>query len=134
MNYVLLIYFTTDNVDIQLDTEYNGYVSAGSWNYWHLHYFTDSPLMVTVQQLSEGDCDIYVKQNSDPTRIIFQITDMSTDPEFSITIQNPGDDSWHLGIYGWTACTYQIEATVVGKLIFSPLFNFLTLNNKNRTM
>ena len=102
--------------DMDLDESYDGYVESGLWNYWHLHYFTNSPIRVTVSQYGDsGDCDLYIKQNSDPTRILYQFSDISLDHEYSIVIQSPGDEVWHLGVYGWTTCSYTITAELVGK-------------------
>ena len=100
---------------------YSGFVGTSQWNFWHLHYFSQSPIRVTVIQQGAGDCDLYIKQNSDPTRIRYQYSDVSLNTEFSITIDRPGDDVWHLGVFGWTPCHYTISAEVIGKLCHLPL-------------
>jgi len=97
--------------EMELDQVYPGYVASGSWNYWYLQYFTQSSLQVTVTQTGEaGDCDLYIKQNSDPTRIVYQFADMSLNQEYSIVIQDPANEIWHIGVYGWTTCSYEISA------------------------
>ena len=103
---------------MDLDDVYSGYVASGNWNYWYINYFSDSPLRVSVTQSNNGDCDLYIKQNSDPTRIVYQFSDMSLNQEYSIVIQNPGNEVWHIGVYGWTTCSYEITAESVGKSRF----------------
>jgi len=56
---------------------------------------------------------MYIRQNIDPTRINYQYADLGISSEFDITIQNPGDEDWHIGIYGWNTCSYHITADVI---------------------
>jgi len=33
---------------MEIGDSYDGFVDNGKWNYWTFHYFTSSPLRVTV--------------------------------------------------------------------------------------
>lgn len=100
---------------MEIGDSYDGFVDNGKWNYWTFHYFTSSPLRVTVTQTGSGDCDLYIRQNNDPTRIQYQYSDISLDSEYSIVVQEPGDETWHIGVYGWITCSYDISVDFVGK-------------------
>jgi len=98
---------------MELGHVYSGYVATGLWNYWRVQYFSQSPLVITVTQTSEGDADLYVKQNDDPTRIRYQYSDLTLNQSYNVTIEHPADNEWHIGVFGWTSCQYEIKAEIV---------------------
>lgn len=100
---------------MDIDHIYYGVVDAGTWNYWHLQYFSTSSLNITVSQQNDGDCDLYIRKNADPTRTFYQQLDISHSDTFSLIIEEPNNDIWHIGVYGWAKCEYQLIAEEVGK-------------------
>ena len=103
----------TREESMELGTVYSGYVATGLWNFWRVQYFSQSPLVVTVTQTSDGDADLYIKQNDDPTRVRYQYSDLSLNHSYNITIENPANNEWHIGVFGWTACEYEIKVDIV---------------------
>jgi Bacterial pre-peptidase C-terminal domain/EGF-like domain len=90
-----------------------GHVDTDVWNYYTYNSFTSENAVFTVSQMSSGgDCDLYVRAGQDPTRFRFDYRDVSVGNTFTLSIPNPGDQSWHVGVYGYAACTYQISLAV----------------------
>jgi len=83
----------------------DGYVSTDFWNYWYIPTQSVNNLGLTLTQ-SGGDCDIYVKQDCYPGRFNYDYRDISTDSTFTLTITDPADANWYVGIYGFTDCSY----------------------------
>jgi len=106
-------YCETYTPNMELGRVYDGQAITGFWNYWNVHYFTQSSLRINVTQTSGGDCDLYIRPNQNPTRFLYQLADLSVTSSFSLTIQAPGDDVWHLGVYGWNTCAYTIVVNVL---------------------
>jgi Bacterial pre-peptidase C-terminal domain/EGF-like domain len=92
---------------------YSGYVEDNMWNYYSYSSNTATNLNISVTQRTSAnaDCDLYVKQGSKPTRLVYDFQDISMASSFSLTIPSPGQATWWLGVYGWTTCNYTISAT-----------------------
>jgi len=84
-----------------------GYVSASNWNYFRYDSASVANLMISLQTTG-GDCDIYAKSGSIPSRISYDASDVGTRPNFTMTIEDPGIASWYVGIYGWSTCSFTI--------------------------
>jgi EGF-like domain len=93
----------------------HGFAGDNAWNYYTAQDFSSNPLIVNIAQNdAAADCDLYVRRGQDPTRFQYDALDISANQSFNLTIAEPGDDTWHIGVYGWYPCEYTItllEAT-----------------------
>ena len=96
------------NSPLVLDRPQTGYVAKNGWNYYHARAITESLLVISLEQNGDGDCDLYVKADEKPNRFTFDYVDLSLDDSMSITISEPGDHTWFIGVFGWEACRYSI--------------------------
>jgi len=85
-----------------------GYVSDNEWNYYSFRGNTISNVDIKLTQLTDGDCDIYVKNGSNPTRFNYVYRDLSLNSTVTLTIPNAGNVDWKIGIYGFSECSYNI--------------------------
>jgi len=89
-----------------------GYVGDNAWNYYHITYNTANNLMVNVTRTSTtGDCDLFVRAGSKPTRFDYQYLDISTHVTASVTIINPQAETWYIGVFGWYPCEYVLSVS-----------------------
>jgi len=116
----------TERVSLALDTPVTGFVDTNFWNYYTFRIVTQNNVIIrTVQTSSSGsDCDVFVKAGSDPTRIDYEYANLSNLADFNVTIPEPGDTEWHIGVYGWTSCAYTLSITIPGTLLGSNLCSF----------
>ena len=94
---------------------YSGYVGQNAWNYYSVTALTSQNILLQVDQLSGGDCDLYVKAGANPTRFSYDYRDVSVNASFTLFIQQPGSEVWRIGVYGFSACAYQIHGTISGQ-------------------
>jgi len=90
------------------DAEVTGYVARNSWNYYTHITDTEDNFVIYINQTSGGDCDLYVRGGAIPTRFNYDYQDLSTVAFYSLSISDPGDQTWYIGVYGWAPCDYQI--------------------------
>jgi hypothetical protein len=84
-----------------------GYVADNAWNYFHYNAFSTYNLQVQMNQTGTGgDCDLYVKHDTNPTRFDYTYRDISFHQNVTLTIPNPSELTWYLGVYGYRACNY----------------------------
>jgi len=102
----------TMNNDLTLGVPQRGYVVASDWNYYKIRPSTTHNLEISVVTISGGDCDLYVKSGSTPTKTDYYARDIGTQKNFTLTIQNPGDLLWYLGIFGYSSCEYDITVKI----------------------
>jgi len=95
-------------------TAVNGFVDSDQWNYYHVVTDTASNLVISVDQTAdEYDCDIYVQAGSNPSFFSYDYNDISVKSSFNVTIEDPGDFTWYIGVYGFLGeCDYSIAATI----------------------
>jgi len=101
-------YCQTRNAPLNPDEVDTGYVEYNSWNYFTYRSNSDNNLVVYINQTEAGDCDLYVRAGSNPTRFLYDFQDIGTKQFFSLSINDPGNTDWHIGIYGWSKCSYSI--------------------------
>jgi hypothetical protein len=89
-----------------------GHVDANEWNYYSVTPHTTSPLTINVSHVHGQDCDVYVQRDRNPTRFDFLYRDITYDPTTTLTITNPLDSTWKIGVMGYAACDYTISASV----------------------
>jgi hypothetical protein len=87
----------------------SGYVSDNSWNYFHYNAFSSNNLLVQMNQTSGGDCDLYVRTDSNPDRFNYNYRDISFKPNVTLIIPDPSDRTWYIGVYGYRACAFVIS-------------------------
>jgi len=95
-------------VNGQSDT---GYVEHDNWNYFT--YVTNTANNFDINVISPSssqDCDIYVKAGSIPSRQSYDYHDIGTSSNVTLTIPDPAHQTWNIGIYGWTDCSFTITA------------------------
>jgi len=91
----------------------HGYVFDNTWNYYHVRLYTASSLIIQVNQTAgqaSADCDLYIKEGEAPTYYSYDYVKLSTDQLFNITIPNPLNTTWYIGVFGWSTCEYDIVA------------------------
>eukprot|EP01091_Cochliopodium_minus_P016320 TRINITY_DN6077_c0_g1_i1.p1 TRINITY_DN6077_c0_g1~~TRINITY_DN6077_c0_g1_i1.p1 ORF type:complete len:579 (+),score=115.62 TRINITY_DN6077_c0_g1_i1:233-1738(+) len=97
---------------IQLSKHYSGDVEKNAWNYYHISSLTSNNLVITLNQtVNNEDCDLFVKSGSKPTRASYDYRDISLNALSSITINNPLDKTWYIGVDGFANCHYDIIVT-----------------------
>lgn len=94
-----------------MGTNYTGYVADGLWNYYNFIGVSNREVAIHVWQNSgaAGDCDIYVRANSIPTLTTYDYAEVSQENNFVLYIDNPLQSTWHIGMYGWSACSYTLS-------------------------
>jgi len=101
---------------LALGQNVTGYVSKNAWNFYHFRSNTGNNIQVAVSQSNHypEDCDLYIKQGSEPTTSNYDYRDTSTLPQFILTIEDPGAFTWYIGIYGYSTCTYSLVVNETG--------------------
>jgi hypothetical protein len=102
----------TYNTDFPLDSVVEGFAGDNTWNYYHVTPNTANNLKIEINQEEQGDCDLYVKSGSKPSRIDYDYRDITYNLDFSVVVENPGDSTWYVGIYGYRACPYHITMSI----------------------
>lgn len=89
-----------------------GFASDNSWNFYHFNAFSADNMLVQVNQTSpNGDCDVYLRSDAQPTRFSYDYRDISFNANMSLSVPNPADRTWYIGVYGYRACAYNILVT-----------------------
>ena len=66
----------------------------------------------SIQQLNNGDCDVYVKSGSLPSRTIYDWKDTSVNTEFTVTATPTTGATMYIGVYGYRTCSYLLSLSV----------------------
>ena len=107
----------------------NGYVDDNSWNYYTFTANTETNMVITVNETNNDDCDIYVKQGSQPTKFSYDYKNIGTGSLSAITVPS-AIGQFNIGIYGYSTCSYQITVVVSGKsAYFAKISEILAKNN-----
>lgn len=111
----IFIIYSIERSALQLDSEVTGYVETNYWNYYNFRVVTQNNVIIHVVQtgnFANQDCDVFVKGNEDPTRTSYDFANLSNLQVFNVTISEPGDTTWHVGVYGWTTCAYTLSISI----------------------
>jgi hypothetical protein len=84
-----------------------GYVNNNQWNYYSYRSDTIEGFVVQVTH-TDGDCDVYVNNGTNPTRWSYKYFDISLNKNVTITVPDPGDTIWRIGVFGFVECAYNI--------------------------
>jgi len=89
-----------------------GYVGDNTFNYYHYDSFSANAMVIQVNQTSRtGDCDLYVKGDYNPSRTVYDYRDISFASNITLSVPNPSDRTWYIGVFGYMACQYVIAVT-----------------------
>lgn len=90
-----------------------GYVAADAWNYYHISADSSDNLVLSVNQTSStADSDLYIKAGSKPTRISFDYAHFGFEQNYQLILNDPGTDTWWIGVFGYKEATYTLRPTV----------------------
>jgi len=104
-------YCQTRNAPLQNGDTDTGYVKYNAWNYYT--YTTDSAdnFDISIFQTSSSpssDCDLYVRAGALPNRFTYDYQDIYTTQNTTLSIEDPGAQTWYIGVFGWSECSYTI--------------------------
>jgi len=88
-----------------------GYVADNAFNYYHFNAYSAYNMLIQVNQTNTGDCDLYVKADMNPSRLLYDYRDISFRANISLTVPNPSDRTWYIGVYGYQACSYLLSVS-----------------------
>lgn len=94
---------------LQSGSVINGFVGLQEWDVHTIFAGANrARLRATINELTD-DGDLYLRQGSIPTLGTFdcQSVNSSTIPD-SCTVNNSGDNTWFIGVYGFQATNYQL--------------------------
>jgi len=100
------------NNELTFGRAQHGFVADAAWNYYRVRPNTGHNLQIFVRTVLGGDCDLYAKAGSEPTKTDYSARDVGVQANFTLTIENPGDAVWYLGVFGYSACEYYITVKV----------------------
>jgi len=97
---------------LRLNEAATGYVATGGWMYFEYTVETSENLLVHVRtDPPDVDLDLFVRRDGDPTWADNDFFDTSTDPNFSLLIEE-ATGNWHFGVYGWGAAEFTITISL----------------------
>ena len=73
-----------------------------------------SQLQFSLNQTTAGDCDLYIRYGSIPTRYQYDQRDISAASTMLLTVPTSVAGSYYAGAYGYTGCSYNIAALMQG--------------------
>jgi len=91
--------------------KYTGSVAWMDWVFYTISVTTGNTFMVSLNQTSDGDLDLYLKFGDQPTLWDFDYQDSSSDTNVALRVDNPQRGTWYIGIYGYTSGSYNLIAT-----------------------
>lgn len=97
-------------------------VEGGAWRYFVTDTQPGQVLTWTVN--STGDCDLYVRHDSIPTRRDYDQNDIGLSTSFTLQAVNNRSRSWYTGVHGFTQCDYTLHVAVTGTPT-APVFAWL---------
>ena len=132
---VLAIYLagvSADAIDLPLEQNQTGAVKSREWVYYRLNVNNSLTLQVMLHELTNGDADLYVQQNVYPTRDNYLARNISTSLDVSVNLTANSTGEFYVGVYGFLATRYIINATTNSSNHTSPNSN-TTSPNSNTT-
>jgi len=94
-----------------------GTVGTRLWQYYAVKFDNPPPtyFAVYVNQTSGGDADLYIKLNDAPSRYVFDQRDIGSGVSSFINVTQPiRNGTYYIGVYGFMAVSYMINAVTVG--------------------
>jgi hypothetical protein len=90
---------------VTLGQTYSGPIQANHWVYYSVDVFAANNLEIHATQ-SGGDVDLYLKYQTIPDFINYEYVEISTKPEFTLTVTEPLLGTWYIGLYAFLDATY----------------------------
>jgi len=98
---------------LALGQKVTGYVSDSMWNYYRYVGTSNKEVTISLKQDSStpaGDCDLYVRAEGKPTQTEYDYAELGSATVFNVTIPEPLDTTWYIGVFGWASCAYSLTA------------------------
>jgi len=93
----------------------SGSVGTFGWKYYYIENDRNlETLEISLNETSTGDCDIYVRPITIPTRSAYYSRDVSSDKRILFKVDNINEGRWYIAIYGFTSCSYTLKAHITG--------------------
>jgi len=89
-----------------------GFLDDNTWNYYTYQTSTIDNLLITVNQTTTGDCDLYIRWDSPPSRWEFDYFHIAMDSNFSLSVPNSINKILYIGLYGWSRVGYNMKITI----------------------
>lgn len=88
-------------------------VALGDWKYYRISTPADAAqLKVTLTKLS-ADVDLYLRKASRPQQLEYNKRSIKVGTlSEAITLRNPGENVWYIGIYGSSKGSYTVKAVL----------------------
>jgi hypothetical protein len=102
-------YCENKTAPLQNNEQVSGYVEENVWNYYTYQANVQENIVITVTQLNDGDCDLYIRFNNTPSRWLFDYIDISATPTYTLTIPNVLGQVVNIGVFGWKKTSYNIK-------------------------
>jgi hypothetical protein len=77
-----------------------------------------------MSHLNNEDCDLYVNENSNPTKTNYTYRDISSLTNAKITIPQAGNTLHYVGVFGYRGCHYTLSAKLVSFYILQVTIKF----------
>eukprot|EP00010_Vexillifera_abyssalis_P000361 CAMPEP_0201552778 /NCGR_PEP_ID=MMETSP0173_2-20130828/17836_1 /ASSEMBLY_ACC=CAM_ASM_000268 /TAXON_ID=218659 /ORGANISM="Vexillifera sp., Strain DIVA3 564/2" /LENGTH=572 /DNA_ID=CAMNT_0047963323 /DNA_START=78 /DNA_END=1796 /DNA_ORIENTATION=+ len=93
----------------------SGSVDTYEWQYFYIDgdSSTMDQLKFTMHDTqSQSDCDLYVRMDDEPTLFYWDYANFTTGDTSIINISQVEDSTYHVGVYGYANCHFELEATV----------------------
>eukprot|EP00008_Paramoeba_atlantica_P003434 CAMPEP_0201480230 /NCGR_PEP_ID=MMETSP0151_2-20130828/4746_1 /ASSEMBLY_ACC=CAM_ASM_000257 /TAXON_ID=200890 /ORGANISM="Paramoeba atlantica, Strain 621/1 / CCAP 1560/9" /LENGTH=577 /DNA_ID=CAMNT_0047862015 /DNA_START=122 /DNA_END=1855 /DNA_ORIENTATION=- len=110
--------FTGDACETMLspliyDSPMTGFVEQNAWNWYHFTPRSTSNILVSlVQESHDMDCDMYIRRTEEPDRTHYDYRDITFSDNFTITIESPSFETYHIGVLGYKTCAYSLVTSV----------------------
>ena len=82
---LLLLLFQISILTTNTGITEQGHVGGNLWNYYHFSTATSTNVVVRMEEKNPGaDCDLYIKRGAEPTKMDFDMRDISFSKEVDI--------------------------------------------------
>jgi len=91
-----------------------GFVADTIWNYYTYQPESVTEFVISLNETGPAknqDCDLYVRKDARPTLTSFDARNISSEPKTTLRIPDAQFAKWHIGVFGFTPCTYFISAS-----------------------
>jgi hypothetical protein len=98
------------------DTWVEGNVDIWAWRFYSFATGVGAGnIRFEVESLdSEGDCDLYIRKGSRPTRLEYDHRNTDESADAVIDIQSASAGTWYAGVFGFYPCHYRIRVQFLG--------------------
>jgi len=90
----------------------SGSVARQAFAYYTISVPSGASRLDVVLTATSGDPDLYIRRGSRPTTSSYDRSATAGGSD-SVSITNPLSGTWYIGVYGYSAASYQLRATIV---------------------